>query len=366
MGRLKDVRSATRAYEAWLATHTRLVATDLRRKHEETATSPFIFLRATYYLWAARWPVAQPDFQKAPRVTAIGDLHVENFGTWRDAEGRLAWGINDFDEAAQLPYANDLVRLVTSALLAAREERITLTEKAIARAVLEGYSRALKQGGAPILLAEGNRRLGERVLDALIEPRRFWRKMVTGLKSRPKPPHSCLTALADGLPAGVRDVAIHARVAGLGSLGRPRFVAIGEWHGGHVAREAKAFAPSAALWASGTKPPDPLTEHAAHLIARAVRSPDPYLHLAHGWIVRRLAPDTGKIRIVSLGDPALELRLLELMGAESANVHLATRGMRRAILKDLGRREAGWLRRAARRMAEDMEEQYGEWSSRSR
>jgi len=32
-------------------------------------------------------------------VLAVGDLHVENFGTWRDAEGRLIWGVNDFDES---------------------------------------------------------------------------------------------------------------------------------------------------------------------------------------------------------------------------------------------------------------------------
>ena len=48
-------------------------------------------------------------------VLAIGDLHLENFGTWRDAEGRLVWGINDFDEAWALPYTNDLIRLATSA-----------------------------------------------------------------------------------------------------------------------------------------------------------------------------------------------------------------------------------------------------------
>jgi len=36
-------------------------------------------------------------------VLAVGDLHVENFGTWRDAEGRLIWGVNDFDEAWRLP-----------------------------------------------------------------------------------------------------------------------------------------------------------------------------------------------------------------------------------------------------------------------
>jgi uncharacterized protein (DUF2252 family) len=48
------------------------------------------------------WPEVCPDLAKAPKVLAVGDLHVENFGTWRDVEGRLVWGINDFDEAAAL------------------------------------------------------------------------------------------------------------------------------------------------------------------------------------------------------------------------------------------------------------------------
>jgi len=44
-------------------------------------------------------------------VLAVGDLDLENFGTWCDSLGRLAWGINDFDEAFPLPYTHDLVRL---------------------------------------------------------------------------------------------------------------------------------------------------------------------------------------------------------------------------------------------------------------
>jgi hypothetical protein len=41
-----------------------------------------------------------PENAGAPVVTGVGDLHVENFGTWRDADARLVWGVNDFDEAA--------------------------------------------------------------------------------------------------------------------------------------------------------------------------------------------------------------------------------------------------------------------------
>jgi hypothetical protein len=46
---------------------------------------------------------------------AVGDLHLENFGIWRDAEGRLVWGVNDFDEAHPMAFTNDLVRLAVSA-----------------------------------------------------------------------------------------------------------------------------------------------------------------------------------------------------------------------------------------------------------
>lgn len=30
--------------------------------------------------------------------------------SWRDREGRLGWGTNDLDEAAEMPYTVDLVR----------------------------------------------------------------------------------------------------------------------------------------------------------------------------------------------------------------------------------------------------------------
>ena len=52
--------------------------------------SPFVFLRATFYWWIQRRQSLGGQVADAPRSLAVGDLHVENFGTWRDAEGRLA------------------------------------------------------------------------------------------------------------------------------------------------------------------------------------------------------------------------------------------------------------------------------------
>jgi len=54
---------------------------------------------------------------------------LKNFGTWRDIDGRLVWGVNDFDEACVYPYTMDLVRLAASALLAARAEHLTMKPK---------------------------------------------------------------------------------------------------------------------------------------------------------------------------------------------------------------------------------------------
>src|SRR6476619_2331936 len=131
--------TATIDYEQWVKKHVAVADADLQRKHEEMTGSLFAFLRATFYRWASLWPEVCPDLVKTPRVLAVGDLHVENFGTWRDTEGRLVWGVNDFDEVANMPYAVDLVRLVTSAILAKQENGLTIDASGAATAVLEGY-----------------------------------------------------------------------------------------------------------------------------------------------------------------------------------------------------------------------------------
>ena len=113
-----NCKKATKSYEAWLAKRTPIVEADLALKHKQMSAEIFSFLRATYYRWIELWPNVCADLAKAPVVLAIGDLHIENFGTWRDEEGRLVWGINDFDEAFALPYTNDLLRLAVSAHLA--------------------------------------------------------------------------------------------------------------------------------------------------------------------------------------------------------------------------------------------------------
>src|SRR5438552_3830750 len=155
-----NIQQATRQYESWLASRIRLVGADLAAKHELMARDAFAFLRGTFYRWMQVFPERCPEPDGAPRVLAVGDLHVENFGTWRDAEGRLVWGINDFDEAYPLPYTLDLVRLAASAHLAIAAHNLSVKNEEACEAILEGYSGCLKEGGKPFVLRSEERRVG--------------------------------------------------------------------------------------------------------------------------------------------------------------------------------------------------------------
>src|ERR1043166_5708634 len=148
--RMLDIRASTDSFEQQLIAQTDTVRMDLVRKHELMRTSAFVFLRATFYRWIETFAEAcGAAVADAPRVLAGGDVHVENFGTWRDAEGRLVWGINDVDEAAELPYVNDLVRLATSAALAADEDHLSMTMREICASILDGYLTSLRARGRP-------------------------------------------------------------------------------------------------------------------------------------------------------------------------------------------------------------------------
>ena len=309
-----NIVQATSDYEKWLGRHTKLIPAELRRKHELMRDGAFPFLRGTFYRWAQVWPEVCQDFARAPRVLAVGDLHVENFGTWRDIEGRLIWGINDFDEAVVQAYTNDIIRLTASALLAAEDEVMAVRGPAGAEAILEGYLCGLGQGGRPLLLGEKRKWLWQIAHGEARIPAVFWDKL--GALARLKAiPHDVRKAIEPLLPG--QDIKLHFvhGIAGVGSLGRQRYVAIGDWGGGKVAREAKPMVPSAAAWAGKAKhEPGVLYQR---ILDRSVRCLDPFVRLEGGWLVRRLSPDCSRIELAQLPIRRDELRLLHCMGWET-------------------------------------------------
>jgi hypothetical protein len=350
---------ATRKYESWLGEQGRIVRRDLERKHEAMRADPFSFLRATFYRWVQRWPKMCSELSSAPALLAVGDLHVENFGTWRDAEGRLIWGINDFDEASVMPYTNDLVRLAVSAHLAIAEAHLTVTGRDACDAILNGYSEGLDAGGPPFVLSEQHTWLRDIALSDLRDPARFWAKMDALETAKGKIPASSRRALERLLPARDLPYRLTTRVAGLGSLGHQRFVALAEWQGGKVAREAKVLVPSACWWVGlGGAQRRPFYQE---IVDRAVRCRDPFVRLAGRWVVRRLAPDCSRIELADLPKRRDEARLLHAMGWETANVHLGSPKVIRAVRRNLARLRPDWLHAAAKAMVEATREDFAEW-----
>jgi uncharacterized protein (DUF2252 family) len=355
-GQEPDIESVTASYEAWMRSCTTVVESDLRSKHEQMKEAAFGFLRGTYYRWAQLWPSVCADLCGAPKVLAVGDLHVNSFGTWRDAEGRLCWGVDDFDESYPLAYTNDLVRLAASLKIVLDAEGLSIKLKDGCNAILDGYSKSLGSGGYPIVLAEREQKLGKLGVDSFKPPSNFWEKLNRLPAVRRPIARDLKRALEKTLPEAGIDYKVVRRQAGLGSLGQERFVAIARWHGGCIAREAKLTVPSASAWLNnqaGQK-----QSYYEKAISSAVRSPDPFQVIDGSWLIRRLSPDSNPIDIQTLPKHSDEEMLLTAMGSEAANIHLGTKTQTKHILKDLKRRKRGWLQDAAVHMAKVLEKDW--------
>ena len=357
-----DIVSRTDAFEKWMAERIRVLPEDLDKKHAEMSSDAFKFMRGTYYRWAEKYPELLPDHMKAPKVNSVGDLHTENFGTWTDRRGRLIWGVNDFDESYPLPYTNDLVRLVTSANLMKQNGQLKLGLNDVAAEVLAGYKEGLQAGGKPFVLSEDPK------LEALAsqqQPKagKFWKKLDEQISGSPVQIQTeAMTALRSILSdAQVHDLKIGHRQAGMGSLGRERFAAMGELNGQNVAAEVKAMLPSSNYFASG-KPGE--RSHYIETMGQAVREMDPNVKVDNNWVARGLGPDRFKIDLTELTRSKDEATVLHAMGYEAANIHLGTKGAASAILKDLAARDPNWLVDAARTMTKSTQEDFEAFKNR--
>jgi uncharacterized protein (DUF2252 family) len=350
-----NIIKVTRSYEKWLGGHLRLVPADLALKHRFMADSFFAFFRGTFYRWAQLWPEVCAPLAGAPEVVAVGDLHVENFGTWRDPEGRLVWGINDFDEAFPMACTNDLTRLLASVQIVCLERHLKIEASAAAEIVLEGYRKGLQAGGKPFVLAEEQTPLREMARHRLRDPEKFWRHLEKQRKVK-SVPRSARKALLSALPESGGQARFAHRVAGVGSLGHERYIAIALHDGGRIAREAKSRAPSACLWAGQRGKKD----YYRRLNEKAVRCRDPFLTLTDDWVVRRLSPDCCRLELADLPNGCNEAALLPAMGWETANIHLAG-GNASAILKRLGKIRAASLNQCATDMVRALRKDWKRW-----
>lgn len=90
-----------------------------RGKYRTMASDPHAFFRGTACLFYADVTASEDPFadDRSGRIWIHGDLHVENFGTYLNSDGRLVFDVNDFDEAYLGRFTWDLQRFAASLAL---------------------------------------------------------------------------------------------------------------------------------------------------------------------------------------------------------------------------------------------------------
>lgn len=224
----------------------------LARKFAIMRTGPFPFLRGSCPLFYHMWPPT-PVLDSAPVAWISGDLHVENFGSFKGDNRLTYFDLNDFDEAALAPATWDTAHLLTSILAGASAIGLSAPDaEALARVALQAYAAELRRakprwierqtarGIVRKLLAQTGRRTRSELLDrytrrngqrrSLVrdnrriwpitrDDRRYVKEIVGALaKASPEPPF-------------FRVLDIARRAAGNGALGVRRYVALVEGRG---------------------------------------------------------------------------------------------------------------------------------------
>ena len=220
----------------------------LQQKFAAMAGDPFVFLRATAMLGHRAIDLAA--LPATPLGWVCGDLHLQNFGCFRGGNRLVYFDLNDFDEAARLPVCVDLLRLLASIRTAAPGLHV---DRRAARDLLDGalsaYAMALARGKAfwleretatgaiGLLLQQVAGRRRRSLLAARTQVGAGRRHIaVDGRRYLALAPDAAVRPqIAEGLAQlgrlygdetffKPRDLAF--RVAGMGSLGIPRYVAL--------------------------------------------------------------------------------------------------------------------------------------------
>lgn len=224
----------------------------LKLKYAAMGQNPFVFFRGSCHLFYQDWPVGS-ELDQAPLAWICGDLHLENFGSYK-GDNRLSYfDMNDFDEALLAPISWELARLLTSILVGAESIGVNGPEAlALCHSFLDSYRAALKEGKARWV----ERATAEGMVKSLLDGLRN-RTSLDYLDSRSKLRGGKRTIRLDGKRALAASDADYAkvtrfmadfaqqqsnpeffkvldmarRIAGTGSLGLERYVILVEGHG---------------------------------------------------------------------------------------------------------------------------------------
>jgi uncharacterized protein (DUF2252 family) len=339
----------------------------LRLKVERMAASPFAFYRGTFHLYARdileHLHEGGPPSAAAAELDLVGDIHSENYGTFR-ANSCVHYDINDFDETTQGRPDFDVRRLATSLVLAAQERRDALADAAGAGlAVLTSYAatvrRFLKKGKldqdvseespsgcAPLdrLLKAASASKRPVYINSLTELSKGRRTLIRSLRyfNLPEGERQQALRLLDDFrkrqpPPPVKDFFAPedacGRVSGIGSMGRLRYVVLVAGKGTKEARnvllEFKEARPSAYdLYRGRCDDPQALLERAERVVAAqrlSQAASPPWLGFAvdggQSFQVREIGPHARRLEARELKDAAELHAVAGVLAAILARAH---------------------------------------------
>ena len=115
-------------------------------KYKNMSESLFCFYRGTCHLFYEDL-VKETNFPHSPNAWICGDLHLENFGSFKSDNRLVYFDLNDFDEAVIAPAAWEIVRLATSIFIGFESLDIE-SEKSgkMAALLLKTYATTLANG----------------------------------------------------------------------------------------------------------------------------------------------------------------------------------------------------------------------------
>ena len=118
----------------------------LELKYQAMRANPFSFFRGTCHLFYQDWP-EHCSLNDAPLAWICGDLHLENFGSFKGDNRLVYFDLNDFDEAVLAPCTWEISRFLTSIFLAADNLSYSESEAfTLAKSALDNYIQALSNG----------------------------------------------------------------------------------------------------------------------------------------------------------------------------------------------------------------------------
>lgn len=337
----------------------------LQLKYRTMRGSPFAFLRGTCHLFYDRLPRGGV-FKSAPLVWVCGDLHLENFGSYKGDNRLVYFDVNDFDESALAPASWDLVRFLTSLSIGAEGLRISSPKaRTLGQIFLDTYGSALALGKAYWVERETAQGLVRELLDGLRDRQRAGflesrttlkgKKRLLRVDGKKALPVSGLqrAAITDFMrefakgqptPDFYRVLDVARRIAGTGSLGVDRYAILIEGKGspnGNYLLDLKQALPSSLV--PHLKVAQPRWQSEAHRVvalqrriqAVSVAFLQPVFVGEGPYVLRGLQPAEDRITLDRSGRTMAELeQVIVAMGRIVAWAQLRSAGREGSAIAD--------------------------------